>query len=249
MCNKRSLQGWLVPVLLLLTSLPLLAAPPCKGPNKYDPGCPDAEEPAPAEPDAVVESVTVDWFNQVIVVRGSGLSGVTEFLLGGNPTALATANESDTRVDLVFDANLSSEADTRGSYNLTVDGAVALSIYIEYPIIASSASECPCEADWDNELGSLWGTHVTPCPEIEGTGSNDIADIGAEILSDPLDATVYPHYFAGASFYPGVPADSYCTLVQLNGDATTAELVRSQINENQQSDCADALKDNVCVLP
>ena len=56
------------------------AAPACKGPNKNDPGC--AQEAAAAA--AVVDSVTVDWFNQALVVRGSGFTGSTNFLLGSS---------------------------------------------------------------------------------------------------------------------------------------------------------------------
>lgn len=244
MSKTRYFQGWLVLLLALSISLPALAAPPCKGPNKNDEGCPGAEEQPP--PEAVVESVTVDWFNQVIVVRGSGFAESTVFLLGGNATELATANVTDTELELVFDANLASTVDLPGSYNLLVDGAVALSIYIESAIVDPAATGCPCEAGWASEAAINWGSPATECLEIVGPGTNDIADISGEVLVNPGDATEFPHYFVGASFYPGVPADSYCALIQLNADTTTADLVRFPINENQQVTCAVALETNVC---
>ena len=84
------------------------------------------------------------------------------------------------------------------------------------------------------------------CYEIEGPGSNDSADISGTVLSVAGDPAVYPQYPIGASFYPGQPNDSYCALVQVNGDATTDELVNFPVNELQQADCATALKANVC---
>jgi hypothetical protein len=226
------------------------APPPCKGSSKSDPGCEEPVQP-PAESAAAVDSVTVDWFNQALVVRGSGFSGLTEFLLGGNPTLLATANVTDSVVELPFDATLAAEATTQGNYNLWVDGAIVLSVYIEAAILDPAATGCPCEADWAIGLGNLWDPVDPPgkntdCYEIEGLGSNDLADISGTVLSNAGDPTVCPQYPIGASFYPGQPNDSYCALVQVNGDASTSELVNLPINELQQADCADALYLNVC---
>ena len=87
---------------------PAFSAPACKGPNKYDPGCPDAatesavEEPAPEEPvtaAAAVDNATVDWLNQKIVLRGSGFTGTTQFILGGS-SPLVPASVSDTVAEL-----------------------------------------------------------------------------------------------------------------------------------------------------
>jgi hypothetical protein len=240
-------------ILLFALLLPyhgwVMAAPPgpCQGPNKNDPGCPGAEEPPPAAAEAaVVDSVTVDWLNLALVVRGSGLTGVTEFLLGSSATPLGTANVTDSQVELPFDSILAAEAAAQGNYNLVVDGIVALSVYIEAPILDPAATGCPCGADWASQLGGLWGPQETDCFELEGPAVNDAADIAGTILTDPLDSTVYPWYPIGASFYPGVPADSYCALDRIEGDATVTELVRFPINENQQADCAALLETNVC---
>jgi len=247
MKKLKLFRGVAILTLLLLCQGIALAAPPgpCQGPNKNDPGCPGTQEPVAAAA-AVVDSVTVDWFNQRLVVRGSGFTGTTEFLLGGNVTPLSTANVSDTLVELPFDANLASEVVSEGNYNLLVDGAVALSVYIESSIIDPAAAGCPCEATWSATAAINWGTPATDCVEVEGPAANDIADIAGTVLSDPLDPTVYPWYPIGASFYPGIPTDSYCELAQVDSDATVTELIHLPINENQQADCATLLKANVC---
>ncbi len=106
----------------------LLAAPACKGQNKNDPGC----EPAVAT--AVVDSVTVDWLNQKLVVRGSGFTGSTSFLLGSSTAPLVTTNVTNSQLDIPFaqpGEEIAAEVTLQGNYNLEVDGAVQLSLYIE----------------------------------------------------------------------------------------------------------------------
>ena len=235
-------------VLLFMFALPsaVLAAPPgpCEGPNKNDPGCPGTEVLAVP----VVDSVTVDWFNEKFVVRGNGLTAVS-FLLGSNATPLGTANVTDTELDIPFNSDIADEVLTEGNYGLAVDGTVQLSVYIESQVVDPGASVCPCTSDWADELAGLWGPNNTDCLEVTGTGDNDIADISGTILSNSPDPTVYPYFPIGASFYPGDPDSSVCRLVQVNADASTVELVNMRINENQQEDCAAQLTLNVCTVP
>jgi hypothetical protein len=243
--NKRISLGLVFGALALWQVTTALAAPACKGPNKNDPGCPGtAEEPAPAA-SITVDSISVDWLNQKLVVRGSGLDGVGAFSLGGS-AALSKTNVTATELELPFDAAMASEADLRGSYLLKADGADLLSVFIRSQIVDPAARGCPCEADWAAELGGRWGASDAACLEIAGPGANDPADFSGTVLSDPLDATVYPQYPIGASFYPGEPDDSVCRLVQVNGDATAFDLVIQRINENQQADCAAVLAAQVC---
>jgi hypothetical protein len=230
------------------------AAPACKGPNKNDPGCDTTsapEEPA-AEPAVagLIDSATVDWSNQRVRVRGSGLSGVAQFTIGGS-AVLAEANESDTQLDLLFDAAMAAAVTLEGSYALKADGADVISIYFKSQVVDPAATGCPCETDWTEELGGLWGTPQTECVEILGPGSNDVADIAGTVLTDYTDPTVYPQFPVGASFTPGDPVDSSCRLVRIDGDATTTELVNIRVNESQQADCAASLKLHVCasILP
>jgi hypothetical protein len=217
------------------------AAPSCKGPNKDDSGCTVA-----AAAPAVVDSVTVDWLNQVVTVRGSNFTGATEFMLGGIATPLAVGYQTDTQVDLPFNSDMSGEVLSEGSYNLVVDGNVVLAAYFEDQVIDPAATGCPCATDWATALGGLWGSPQTDCYEIEGLLANDIADISGTVLSTPGDPGAYPQYPIGASFYPGQPGDSYCALVQVDDDATTTELANDRINEIQQEECATLLKAQVC---
>ena len=75
-----AIQGLSVSLLLFVfTTSSLMAAPPCKGPNKNEPGCPGTEDPPPPPESLLaanmVDSVTVDWLNLVLVVRGIGIDG------------------------------------------------------------------------------------------------------------------------------------------------------------------------------
>jgi hypothetical protein len=231
---------------ILVVHSSLMAAQPCKGPNRNDPGCPGAElEPPP--PPVVVDSVTVDWLNEKLVVRGSGFTGSTSFLLGSNATPLATAGVTDTELDIPFSSVMASEVLSEGNYKLEIDGSMELSVYVESQIIDPGASGCPCQADWSAELGSLWGPENSECLEVVGLLTNDPADIAGTVLTDFTDASVYPHYPIGASFIPGDPDNSVCRLVQVNGDASVDELVNHRINETQQEDCALLLRANICL--
>jgi hypothetical protein len=202
---------------------------------------------APLSP-AIVESVTVDWFNLVFIIRGSGFTGATEFYLGGNPTRLdpIPGSFTDTYAELPFNGAIASEVLTQGNYNLVVDGAVALTLYIEYPIIDPAANGCPCQGIWESELVGYWGTPETACVEVLGLEANDIADISGTVLTDPLVFETYPHYPIGASFYPGEPAESYCALVAVANDLGITELVNLPINELQQAECATLIRNNIC---
>jgi hypothetical protein len=251
MKKNLMLKGFLVLLFMFAVQASVQAAPACKGPNKNDPGC---NEEIPAEPDpvvvvAVVDSVTVDWLNEKLTVRGSGFAGSTNFLLGSSVTPLVTTLISDTEVDIDFSAVIAAEVMSQGNYNLVVDGAVQLSVYVESQVIDPADTLCPCETDlaWSTALGSLWGPPLnTECLEIVGLLTNDPADIAGTVLSDPPDGTSYP---IGASFYPGEPENSTCRLVQVNGDASLVELVNRRINENQQEDCALLLQANICTPP
>lgn len=239
-------KGLTVLFFVLAFQSSLMAAPACKGPNKNDPGCPGASlEPLP--PPLAVDSITVDWLNEKLVVRGSGFTGSTSFLLGSNVTPLVTANVTDTELDIPFSSVMASEVLSQGNYKLDVDGAMELSVYVESQIIDPGATGCPCQPDWSAELGGLWGPENTECLEIVGLLTNDPADIAGTVQTDFTDASAYPHYPIGASFIPGDPDNSVCRLVQVNNDASVDELVNLRINEAQQEECALLLRANICL--
>ena len=233
-----------------LTAAPsvTLAAPACKGPNKNDAGCNtdsgDSEPPVEAASSSV-DSAVVDWLNEKVTLRGSALDTVVDFTLGGS-TTLSISPISPSEVDIPFDSLVAGEVTIAGNYALKADGTDIVSIYFKSQVVDAAAVGCPCDGDWSTELSGLWGTPEAECLEIAGPGSNDIADIAGTVLTDPNDPSVYPQFPIGASFYPGDPVNSSCRLVQVNGDATTSELVKFRINEAQQADCAASLKVNVC---
>jgi len=244
-----AIQGLSVSLLLFVfTTSSLMAAQACKGPRQNDPGCPGAEEPPPP-PESIlaagmVGSVTVDWFNLVLVVRGTGIDVAADWVLGGSPSLSSVTVIDPNTVEIGFDADLAAEVQGAGSYLLTADGNVQLTVYSEYQIIDPAATGCPCQATWDAQIPA-WGSPTdTECLEIEGLGGNDPADIsGTYVPADPL---IYPQYAFGASFYPGEPDNSVCRLVQINLDLSAVDLVNLQINENQQADCRAALASNAC---
>jgi len=233
-------------VLRLMTGTALLAlihggavaAPAGKGPNKNEPAAATITSSGP------VDSVTVDWLNQKLVVRGTGLDTVAAFTLGGS-APLATTDVTTSALDIPFDSTVAGVVTASGNYALAADGATVMSVYFKSDVVDPSAGGCPCSTVWAGTL-PRWGSPDTACLEIVGPGSNDVADIAGTVLSDPNDPSVYPQYPFGASFQPGDPVNSVCQLVQVNGDATTSELVNSRLNETQQADCATLVKANVC---
>lgn len=238
---------------LLALNGPASSAPACKGPNKYNAGCPDAstapapEEPAPAAAPVVVDNATVDWFNQKIILRGNGLDGAAQFILGGS-SPLIPDSVADAVAEFNFNSALAGEVDRAGNYVLKVDGVSVLSLFIKSEVIDPGASGCPCAVDWANELSALglWvQSDTTQCLEIPGPETNDLADIAGTILSDP-ENPVAPQYPIGAAFVPGDPISSVCRLVRVNSDGSQSDLVNLRINEGQQASCAETLKTNVC---
>jgi len=246
---KKTLIGLIFIFPLLILHNMVHSAPACKGPNKNDPGCSSEEVAAPAPaPDPVsviVENITVDWFNQKITLRGAGLTGATDFVLGGS-APLTPSSVTDTVVDINFDADIAGEVDRAGNYLFKVDGVNVLSLFFKSQVIDPAATGCSCDVPWANALVGYWGSLDTQCLEIPGPQTNDVADIAGTVLSVPNDPSVYPQYPIGAAFIPGDPVSSVCRVVQANGDASVDELVNLRINENQQAACAASLKANIC---
>lgn len=239
--------------LLVAQSVAFAAAPACKGPDKNNPECTGdsggTTAPAAAAT-GLVDSAVVDWLNEKVTLRGNGLDTVLEFTLGGS-AALTTDVITSNELDLPFDSILAGEVASAGNYALKADGSDVIAIYFKSQVVDASAVSCPCITGWSAQLGSLglWGTPTAECLEVLGPGSNDAADIAGTVLTDPNDPSVYPQYPIGAAFNPGDPVNSYCALFQVDGDATTTELVNFRINEAQQEDCAASLKTNVCAIP
>ena len=256
MLSRTLCQLISVGVILALTHSWALGAPSCKGQNKNEPGCPGAIEPtptptptptpAPILPGApVVHSTTVDWANEKIILRGSGLDAVTTFTLGGSALVDIGA-VSPTEVELRFDDIMAGEVTGAGSYSLKADGVDVISIYAIASVVSRTAAGCPCEPDWSAGLGALWGAdpNQTACYTVTGPG---VADLAGTVLTDPSDPTLYPQYPIGASYYATDPVSSSCRLVQINdSDPFQQEVVNIRINADQQIACAEAMQTSVC---
>ena len=164
---KKTVIGltFIFPLAIFLDTAYSAAA--CKGPNKNDPGCPGEEvaAPAPAPDSVIVENATVDWFNQKITLRGTGLTGATDFVLGGG-APLTPSSVADTVVDINFDADIAGEVDRAGNYLIKVDGVNVLSLFFKSQVIEPAATGCTCDVPWANALVGYWGSLDTQCLEI-----------------------------------------------------------------------------------
>lgn len=231
---------------LLMVVQVSVAQPACKGPNKNDPGCPGAEEPPPPEPGPVqVNSASVDWAGESIILRGAGFDVVPGVALGDSGL-LTVLVQSDTELEVEFGAQLAAAVPASGNYQLFVNGAGVLSLYFEAAIVDPAAGGCPCAVAWGNQTPG-WGVPHTTCVELQGVAP----DIAGTVLTDSADSSVYPHFPIGAAYSPATPASSVCRLTQVDGDLSVIDLVNQPINATQQGVCADLLKANVCatVIP
>ena len=243
---SRVFKGMSVLLIMLVFQSTAWTAPgPCQGPNKNNPGCPGAAEPPPPDP-VVVDSVTVDWVNEKLIIRGSGFVAGTEFHLGSGAGPLSKSFISSSLYDVFFDLAMANEVTSEGNFALLVDGVAQLSLYIESQVIDPAADPgCPCETTWIADPNTdWWGVRETDCVEI--SAPDGTADIAGTILSIPSDPTAYPQFLIGASYYPGDPNSSVCRLVEVTSGPTVIDRINSRINAAQQVVCAAALKANVC---
>lgn len=219
---------------------------PCSGPHKNDPGCLTSA----LSPAISVNSATVDWLNEKIIVRGANFSASTTITIAGQPTTIDSWTAD--QIEIPFDADIAGIP--KGNHNLVVNDAPSastgfMSLFIKAEIIDLALAGCPCEAGWITELGALWAptTLTTDCFEITG-GAGNPEDIAGTILADSMDPAIYPHYPVGAAFTAD-PNESVCQLTRINStlDPTAVtDLVKTRINRQQQEACRTTLVNNVC---
>lgn len=223
-------------------------AVPCSGPHKNDPGC----LVPPPSPPISVNSATIDWLNEKIIVGGENFTGSTTITIAGQTAIISsqTANQ----IEIPFDGDIAGTL--KGNHNLIADdgpssSTSSLSLFVKAEIIDKDTAGCPCEAGWMAELGAgvLWApiTKTTACFEIAG-GATDPVDIAGTVLTNSSDPTVYPHYPIGAAF-TAEPNESVCQLTRIDSpfDPTAVtDVVKIRINRLQQGACRTALDTNVC---
>ena len=222
---------------------------PCLGPHKNDPECFATEEAVDPPPPAIsVNSATVDWLNEKIIVGGENFSASTTITIAGLPATIGsqTANQIEIPFIMAIGGTL------KGNHNLIADdgpssSASSISLFVKAEIIDQALVGCPCAADWSTELGALWGQNLTECFEITG-GAGNPEDIAGTVLTDSTDPAIYPHFPIGAAF-TAEPNESVCQLTEVStplDPTAVTDLVKIRINRLQQGDCRAALVANVC---
>jgi len=217
---------------------------PCSGPHKNDPGC----LVAALSPAIAVNSATVDWLNEKIIVRGENFSASTTITLAGLPATVGS--QTADQIEIPFNAAIGGIP--KGNHNLVADDAPSsstssISLFVKAEIIDQALVGCPCDTAWSTELGGLWGGQQTDCFETTG-GAGNPEDIAGTVLSDSTDPAVYPHYPIGAAF-TAEPDESVCQLTQVSSPldlAAVTDLVKTRINRLQQADCRESLVNKVC---
>jgi len=217
---------------------------PCSGPHKNDPEC----IAPPPPPTISVNSATVDWLNEKIIVGGENFSASTAITIAGLSATIVSWTAY--QIEIPFDAAIAGTL--KGNHNLIANDSPSsstssLSLFVKAEIMDQADTGCPCETDWSTELGVLWGPQLTDCFEIAGGSSNPV-DIAGTVLTDSTDPSVYPHFPIGAAF-TAEPNESVCQLTQVStplDPTAVTDLVKIRINRLQQGICRTALSNNVC---
>ena len=222
----------------------------CKGRHANDPGCitPSATTTSPV----VINSVSIDWLNETIIIYGANFSGSTTVNIAGAPATIS--NQTSTQLDIAFPSL------PKGNHNLVVTDSSAtdsISFFTKGAMVDPTLIGCPCEptsgTGWSSTLSplGLWNkgttttnTTGTVCYEVVSGGSGTPADIAATILSNPDDPTAYPVYPIGAAFTED-PNESVCQLTKVD-EAGAVNLLQERINRQQQTACRDILAANIC---
>ena len=135
----------LVTLLMELTMINTLHAHgdhsvPCSGPHKNDPGC----LVSALSPAISVNSATVDWLNEEIIVRGANFSASTTITIAGQPATIG--NQTTDQIEIPFDAAIAGIP--KGNHNLVVNDAPSsstssMSIFFKAEIIDQALAGCP----------------------------------------------------------------------------------------------------------
>lgn len=136
-------------ILLLLVSLPALAAPGGKGNSGGT-----AEVAAAFE----LHAVKIDYANNFIVIEGVGLDPATAGgSIGGASLPAPDPSSTDTTLLFPFSPAISAAVDELGNYTITfsnASGSITLSVFIPFALAESPTPpppgmDCPCSNEWD----------------------------------------------------------------------------------------------------
>jgi hypothetical protein len=232
----------------------------CKGPHANDPGC---ITPSATTSPISINSVSVDWLNERILVVASNASlnasDITATVAGVTAAVSEIIDQSSTQqLVLLFPSTTL----PKGNHNLVVSDSSSsssdsISLFAKGEMVDPALIGCPCEptsgTGWSSTLSplGLWNkgttttnTTGTVCYELVPGGSGNPVDVAATILGNPDDPTAYPVYPIGAAFTED-PNESVCQLTEVDKSGVT-NLVKIRINRQQQAACRNILATNIC---
>jgi hypothetical protein len=196
---------------------------------------------APAALAVELHSIHILREDNKILVRGADLDLVSSVLLGGSPVPIIPVSPFE--FEIPFGTEVYGAIAWEGSYNLVVDDALRLSVYIDGPITAppppppTGGPDCPCITGWASSAipqdNFTWCLYGQDGDQLWMYGVRDQWTISTafepgNIVFDPVS--------------PG-NSISYCVLLE-NGSYTVAEPV---VNIDQYSDCELWLWRKICI--
>jgi hypothetical protein len=200
---------------------------------------------APGARAVEIFSASVDLADQTIIVRGSDLDQVVQFMLGG--VTVSTVNVTPDRAEIPLSTEVATIVQWRGSYRLDADGAAYVSVYFSEPVEEPGEPpppppppgdpSCPCVTGWEQSGIPMdnwtWCVRYFDGTQESLSGQRDPWFIS--IAFDPFDLYFDP-------FEPGNSV-SYCTLHD-GTDWTVAEPI---ISQDQFDDCENWMWRYICI--
>jgi len=197
--NKMNLKG----LAILLVAFPFLGevhAVNCdKNPAHRDCGTSEDTVTFTGE----VHTFRTDRVNEKFIVTGTGMDTVAAATLGNSPASTINPVDANT-LEIPF--NTSTAFPSASNVEFSLDGVFISLVYLDGPIIAPSGN-CPCQAEWDLNLGVSTGS----CTEVaDGTqvSLSSYVDTGSGI------------YFISTAFDPGHEnsTNSFCAIIEVDAN-------------------------------
>ena len=184
-----------------------------------------------------VHTFRTDRVSEKFIVTGTGMDTVAAATLGNSPASTISSTGPDT-LEIPF--NASTAFPTAGNVEFSLDGNFISLVYLDGPIIAPSGN-CPCQADWDSNLGVSTG----PCTEVtDGTqvSLSSYIDTGSKI------------FFVSTAFDPGPEnsTNSFCATIEVDANLVAVPGGVSRqlpIGSSDNGYCYSYMEANFCSGP
>lgn len=183
--------------------------------------------------------VIIDRINEAITIEGLNLTNATYELGGATATLKSppTTPNSDTHAEIRFDDSIASVVTSAGTYNLVANGNEQFPVFINAPIVSSTAIGCPCIPEWNKELADRQNLDDAGCLEsgTEIAGNFNNTDTSGVIISTLTIGAVFDSANNPQTFSP------VCSLTETSS-ILPVTLVTYPINATQQTECATHIK-------